>query len=555
MPESSSVGTESDSDAATPSGHLEEAFDRAVLKAAIQEVAGLKKPPKLKGRPRGTRVARYLLRAAESRWGLTRVDLGPSGRLWLHAVLVIGLRLAMGTFWRLGLRSVWEAVRERVARHAERAGPGVGYVLSSPKEDQVVRVSFLMRMKGRRSDALRLLAARYRSPLPKARTTRLLASWLEENGETEAAATLLAGEAPADTPRPAVKRHVPRRLRYGVVVLAMFDTEIFRASVRSLLESDFHGRVVVVEDGHTPVEGCRAFCESVGVGYVKNPSWTGCAAGLNLGIQHLESVMDVAFYSHSDVLWPPEWFADLDRAWETVYDTDKVGLLNLGYLQITSRVDPGLTGMFVGGRYEDLLWVLRALRELPPVMDRVQVVQAKPGEEPFGLARDPWVDWIPDLRQMTGRLSVAASFPVHVWREIGGFDPELVYAFDLQFLHHNLAHKRWTLFVNTSPVIHLKSSDTEAIPPELLEGIGPRLLDQTYDGFKRKYGWHIEHFLNLYFSESTVVHRDAILAAANRFRFNDIDFVFDDFAARLATRKLDNCELTWCRVRKECPHV
>jgi hypothetical protein len=165
------------------------------------------------------------------------------------------------------------------------------------------------------------------------------------------------------------------------------------------------------------------------------------------------------------------------------------------------------------------------------------------------------VDWMPDLRQQSGRYSVGASFSLRLWREIGGFDPDLVYAFDLQFLHHALNRRRWALFVNTPPLIHLKSSDTEHIAPEKLSQIGTRFLTSTYDGFHRKYGWHIEHFLNLFFSESTIVHRDAIVRAANAGRFDDIEFVFDDFAARLATRTLSNCELTWCRVRAQCPHV
>lgn len=231
-----------------------------------------------------------------------------------------------------------------------------------------------------------------------------------------------------------------------------------------------------------------------------------------------------------------------------------MALLNLNYLQINPRVDALLTELFVNGEYDDLLWVLRAMRDVPSLCDRVQDVQVNPGEV-FGLARDPWIDWMPDLRQQTGRYSVGASFPLRVWRELGGFDPDLVYAFDLQFLHHALTHRRWAFFVNTPPLIHLKSSDTEHITQAKIEQIGGQFLTSTYDGFHQKYGWHIEHFLNLFFSESTVVHRDAIVHAANEGRFDDIDFVFDDFTDRLATRKLGNCELTWCRVRAQCAYV
>lgn len=534
-------------------GPVVEALDRYVLGAAIKDVAGLKRHPKLRRRPRFIAFATWLLAHAQRRWGAADPALAGAPLTRLYTILVVALRVAAGVFWSLGPRSVAPQVQALVRTHAERVGAVSGYVGLADSESPVVRISLLLRAMGRRAAAVRLVAARVQSGLPCARSSELLARWLTEVGDERAAKLLPAAAPSPDVARPVP--HVPPRLRYGVVVLTMFDTPVFRASVRSLLNSDFSGQIVVVEEGNEEREQCREFCAGHGITYVKATSWQGCAAGLNLGIAHLGPDADVVLSSHNDVLWPSRWFADLDRAWDAVWDSDKVGLLNLGYLQINSRVDPSLTDLFMRGRYDDLAWVLRAMREVPSTSHQVQDVQARPGESPFGLARDPWVDWMPDLRQQSGRYSVGASFSLRLWREIGGFDPDLVYAFDLQFLHHALTRRRWALFVNTPPLIHLKSSDTEHIAPEKLSQIGTRFLTSTYDGFHREYGWHIEHFLNLFFSESTIVHRDAIVRAANAGRFDDIEFVFDDFAARLATRTLTNCELTWCRVRAQCPHV
>ena len=532
---------------------VEEALDRLLVSVTAQELAGLKRAPKLARRPKLASFAARLVEYAERRLGLGDPALSAGRTAWLYTVLVVGLRVASGTFWTLGIGSVVPQIRARMQDHAARARGTSGYVVSSPKEDQVIRISLLLRLMGRQSASVRLLVNRLRSSLPAGRSTRLLATWLAEVGAAKVA-TLLPSWAPAEEER-RTAAHVPRRLRYGIVILAMFDTPIFRTSVRSLLDSDYSGEVVVAEDGNEPTEECRAFCESIGVTYVKAPTWQGCAAVLNMGIERLETATDIVLASHNDVLWPGTWFADLDRAWDSAWDSDKIGLLNLNYLQINPRVDPSLTALFVHGEYDDLLWVLRAMLEVPSLCSRVQDVQVKPEETPFGLARDPWVDWMPDLRQQTGRYSVGASFPLRLWREIGGFDPDLVYAFDLQFLHHALQCRRWAFFVNTPPLIHLKSSDTEHLTEEKVSQIGAQFLTTTYEGFQRKFSWHVEHFLNLYFSESSVVHRDAILHAANEGRFQDIDFVFDDFASRLATRRLDNCELTWCRVRSQCPYV
>lgn len=529
---------------------LQEAFDRLELRYAVQELAGLKKPPKLRQAGLVARAGASLARARAA-WAAGGEALSGWRLTWIYLRLVAELRRLTGTLWDAPLEA-WRVAADRARGHLTRLREVAPYAASSPREDQALRIGILLRVMGHRAAAVRVLAARVASTLPAAWSGYFLRQWLVEVGEAKAAATM------PDTPPSAVEsapRRTATRLRYGVVVMTMFDTPVFRASVRSLQQSDFNGTIVVVEDGVETAEACRAFCESAGVTYVKNPSWSGCAAQLNLGIRHLPAETDVVLSSHNDVLWPSRWLADLDRAWERVWASDKVSLLNLSYLQCSGWVDASLKELFTCGRYDDLVWVLRSMREVPRLMDRVQEVQARPGESPFGLGRDPWIDWMAELRQMTGRYSVAASFPMHVWRELGGFDPDLFYAFDLQLLHHNLTKRRWALFIENQPLLHLKSLDTEAISAEKTAEVGTRFLTSTYDGFHRNYGWHIEHFLNLYFSESTVVHRDAILKAVNSGRFGDVDYVFDDFARRLQTRTLDNCELTWCRSRAQCPYL
>jgi hypothetical protein len=513
-----------------------QALDRLRLAVRVQELAGLDEVPVLGRRPWLARAAQSLLAWADRR-GLGDAAL-PAGRAArLYATLTVGLCAASGALRRLRWRTLAAHVRGRVQAHAGSSRLVAGYVTSSPKEDQAMRVALLLRAMGRLTAGLDLLVARTDSGLPSGQSRRMLSAWLEQGGEPAAAASLEpAGEAPGVPGRAA---HESARLRYGVVMTAPGNPEAFRASVRSLLASDYHGAIVVVE-GERDCGAYRTFCESVGVTCVHGDG-TGPGTGPARGIRALGPDVDVVLWSRGDVLWPPEWFGHLDGVWDAAWDGGRVGLLNLGYLGFDAAFDSMLTQLFVGQRYDDLEWLLRAIREVPAICEQVRDVQARPGEAPFGLGRTPEADRIMNLRQQTGAVSVVASFPLGLWRDLR---PDSEVAPDLQILRYCVDRRRWAFFVNTPPVIHLERDRAAAAVP-----------DASAEAFRREYGWDREHFLNVLLSESTVVHRDAILDGANAGRFSDIDFVFDDFSTRLAERVLDNCELVWCRSRAACPYA
>ncbi len=530
---------------------LEAAFERMLRALKYQEFGVLPKPPRLHGRDRQLRWLDAMVTLLHRRCGLDSPATPPARLRLAYALRTAIVRIVLGQFRKLGLRAPAEVDR-CVASHQERLQGVTGYT-SVVEDDTPVRTALLLRLMGRRADAAAVLVRRWRSGLAGSETRHWLRSFLQVTGEKRAAGILEDVSDVGSRPRPPVGS-AASGLRYGIVVTALLDTPTFRRSVQSLVESDFVGEVVVVEDGPGVEAGCRSVAEAYGVRYVRCPSWSGSADAINRGIGSLGSGVDIVIYAHNDVLWPPTWHASLDAAWARVYESDRVAVINLGYLQITRRSDPSVLDLFARGRYDDLLWLLRAMREVPHLMNSVQDAQVRPGEFPFGLARDPWIDWLPGLRLQTGRFSVGASFARRCWDEIGGFDPDLLYAFDLQLLHQSIARRRWTLFASGPPLIHLKSSDTRAVSAEVQAEIGRR-FSSMYEAFQRKYGWNIEHYLNLYFSETMVLHQDRIIAAVNRNAFAEIDDVFDDFAERLQSRHRSNCELVWCRTRAACPYV
>lgn len=518
-----------------------DAVERLRLSAEVQEITGIPKAPRFRGRPRRERWARRLLARLR----------GPSGLpLPLRGILLRALRAtATGARGWLRTDASWPGIGPGPA-----AGPVAGYVTSSQHEHQVVRLSLLLRLMKRHRDAIDLLVARMRSGLLAEQSRFWLARLLEWGHEKKAAA-LLTGGAGAPAPDvPTTRRTETSRLRYGIVVLTMFDSEVFRSSLRSLVTSDFAGRVVVVEDGYEAGEACREFCSTMPVTYLKQQRWGGSAAAMNRGIAALADDTDVVAFGHNDVLWPPTWFRPFDSAWNATFERGHLGLLNLGYLQFKRRLDPALYELFLRGEYRHLEWILSAARQVSALKDsRVQDAQVRPGERLFGLSRDLWNESVVDARFMTGRFSVATSFPVSVWRALGGFEERMPYGFDLELQHYCLANRRWILFLNNPPLIHLASSDMRAVDETRRQAASH--LHGTYDVFEEKYGWQLEHFINVYFSETAFVYEEEIVRAANALRFEEIDFVFDDFRRRLRERTLANCELTWCRSRAICKYV
>ena len=522
------------------------ALERLRLSAEVQDVTGSLKFARMRGQPeRERRVRRILSTLRERRRRAAPPTL-------VDAALEHALKLA--AFGRRGwLTPAIETGSQTPRRRTERE-PVAGYVTSSAGEEQVVRLSLLLRLMKRQRDAVDLLIARVQSGLAADQSRVWLAHFLEEAGEKKAAALLLA-DVPSAAPAPRAIASGPRsRLRYGVVMLTMFDSDVFRSSLTSLARSDFDGRIVVVEDGYEPEAVCRSFCESLPVTYLKQSSWKGSAAAMNAGIAAVADECDVVTFVHNDVLWPPSWFRWFDNAWGATYASGRLGLLNLGYVQFKHKLDTALSKLFLRGDYAHLQWLLRAYAEVPSMKtDRVQHSEVRAGEALFGMARDPWNDWVPDARFMTGRFSVTASFPSRVWRAMGCFDENIPYGFDLELQHHCLSTRQWMLFANNPPLIHLASSDTRVVDPA--RRAQARDLHQTYEVFEQRYGSQIEHFINLYFSETAFIHQDAIVRAANELRFDEIDYVFDDFERRLRERTLDTCELTWCRSRSSCKYT
>ncbi|MFB3146009.1 MAG: glycosyltransferase family A protein, partial [Nitrospirales bacterium] len=493
----------------------------------------------------------------------------PGNGLWRFiidpiAIVIFRLILTKGSIKRFpgSIRVVYENILNKTQNSNVATSEITAYVRATEKEEPLIRTCLLARSLKMYGVAIEPLIQRMESGLPSTQTKSWLSYFLREIGDAATADVLCPNESQQpDSPnhqkpsRPAVPRASGSDgpdLKYALIITSMFDSGVFRSSLSSLVNSDFCGEIVVVEEGNQPEKVCESYCREMGVSYHKKPSWTGPDASFNLGIQNLESEPDILINAHSDVLWPPSWFARLDEAWARVYSLDKVSMINLGYIDFSG--EPSLAECFVQGRYMDLIDVFAAIRDAGS--RRVKYTQVQDPSRMFGLGRDLYSNDKPEkLHRMAGRYSVGASYPMQAWRDIGGFDPELGGSgLDNQLLLNSIQNRKWQVWTNNSLLIHHRGTDTGLLSPSNFSR-HIEIVGQTYSGFAKKYGWNLDHFLSTYYGETCIIYGDEIVDAVNELRFSDIDFVFDEFADRLARKRLNNCELPWCRARATCEYV
>ena len=346
------------------------ALDRLLLCNQIRELADESAPVPSAQAPRPTSASARLVRRVYATNRSGRSGVLPTARVLLvDAVVLVWLRLRVrrARWTRTLVHALGAALRNLVGRraryHAQPSSAMTAYVTSTDKEEPLLRACLQLRLMRRYAACIEFLIARLRSGLPATQARHWLSVFLREIGEAGAVEPAERPGAPAvaGPSAEAVSRfraagdRARSGLRYGIIIPSMFDWAVFRRSVTSLVESDFRGRIVIVEDGHRPERLTESFCRRLPVTYLKNPEWTGPAPAVSLGIGQLPEQTDVILYAHTDVLWPRTWFEQLDEAWDRVWATGKVGLMNLSFLEFHPWTDPVLSELFAQGRHEDLL--------------------------------------------------------------------------------------------------------------------------------------------------------------------------------------------------------
>lgn len=472
----------------------------------------------------------------------------------LDSVVLVSMRVILHRWrvWRIASGTIETVVRNGIfpgRRYHSRPSSGItSYATTTDMEEPLIRVCLLLRIMGRHGACIEFLVQRLNSGLPDQETRRWLSFFLSEIRDEKAAALFSPSNGRVKSAE-SMEVHVTKNgsftdgvkrsnIRYGIVLLTMFDTEVFRNSLMSLLRSDFSGEIVVVEDGNLQEKVCEEFCAQLRVKYVKNPTWTGESGVLNLGIEQLAPETDVIIEAQNDLLWPPRWFEEVDRAWEKVLDTEKVGSIQLGAMEIWDHSDPVLRELFLDANYKDLVWVLGAMTESPALMTKVGNIQMteKDRGKLFGLHMMHWDGNVPGF---VFSDPVIETFTRRTWSKMGGFeadiDPNVTHA----LTYHQIRNRTWSIRMNSAPIIHLTRWDTDRarIDPEARDK-HIKMMTGSHELFEKRYGWDSKLLFDTYYNELLVNHGDQITTAINDLRFSDIEHVFDQLFERMERKPL-----------------
>jgi len=537
---------------------INDSLNRLLLSSRIRQLLGHEKPITIQDMSTWYRLAPRLLQWTKlsDRRRISSEKQNLKSRVAL-SVLVLFLSLEESLFslgnWKRSARRAYRRLRYGFGWPAELTN----FVNEPVSEIPMIRMCLLLWSTGRYGECVEILIERYRSGLHKNESGQMLHTLLNEINDHDGAVAVIGrvdeGNAnPVHDVMTVSRDRPPTALRYGLIMPTMFDSANFRRSLISVLQSDFPGEVIVVEDGFMPGRASEQICNELSVKYFKRSDWTGALASvLNLGISKLADDVDIVIYAHSDVLFPSKWFSDMNLAWEKVWDSNRVGIINLGYLEPIKRDNVLMKDLFNRGDYSNISWVLSY-----PHSRASRMIYHNPQnpDRQFGLATWRFNDRVDKLHLMTGRFSPVSSFPKNTWHEIGGFDPDIAFGSDAELHYYNLRNRLWTIWARTPPLIHLQGSDTITHLGNDIEKF-LELEQNSRNAFERKYGWDIIHFIFTYFAETTIIYYDEIVDAVNDLRFSDIDHVFDDFWYRLKNKTLSTCELIWCQSRSTCKYT
>lgn len=451
----------------------------------------------------------------------------------------------------------------KITKNLKLSSDFTAFAFSAEDEKIVIKTCFLLYLLHYYSASVDLLIKRMKSGLPSEKSKYWLSFCLEQIDDSTAAKKILSSiKMLTDNYQPSLlqETQIPSKnptvkscLKFGLIIITLEYSDIFKSCLISLLKSDYEGDIIVVEQGSSPNRTCEKFCKKFNVKYLKNSDNINIAHALNLAIQDFGPEIKIVIHSHSDVLFPSKWFIKLESAWLSVIELKKVYMINLGYWEYERDQSAILDRLFILGQYENLVYIFNKLFEVNNIQIGInlQNIQNDDLTQTFGLGKDRFNNAPNELFFVAGRYSPVASFIVEAWTEINGFDTDMSVGCDLEIQLYGSKHRKWSLWINNPPFIHRRRSDTGIMSKKDCGIFGDNIA-KTYKIFQHKYGFTIDHFISTYFAEILIIYQDEIIKAVNEFNFESIDFIFDKLHNRFLNKTLKSCEIIHCNGRKTC---
>ena len=305
-------------------------------------------------------------------------------------------------------------------------------------------------------------------------------------------------------------------MKFGMIVDCVFPHAVLDKCINSILCNTHPETIALVEDSFSEEPQCINLATYYNLNYIKStgPRWQ----ENNFAIPYFTDC-DYIIISHSDIDFNsvPDWFEILKTAWANA--DPQVVALNMS-------VD---AYRYYNGQ---------------PVYCWRQI----PGNLLYGLAIDMHVQNRPieEARQRTARLSPVSSFKMDFIKSVYPLDVD----FDCElFLKITLA-KKWSLWLNNPPILHLMGEHGGADTDIMIREIeGGRYTNDEYfaplyrvqSEFKEKYGIELYDYLYHDFGHK---YRNAaqIIELANSKKLYEFDNELNKIAQDILDKKVPSYE-------------
>ena len=280
---------------------------------------------------------------------------------------------------------------------------------------------------------------------------------------------------------------------------------MFANNLKSLLDSNYTGDILVLEDGIIEERMHENTCKELGVNYIKYDKPSGPGSTMYEDVKIRSCDYDIVTHAHADVKFPNIWFSYLDDAWNDLIKYDKIYSINLNVTHV----------------YNNFTTV--------------------DGSKRYSLGWDTWNDNIEGIRQV-GRMSPVRSYPFKYFKDSKYEKPEEAEIHHINCLLYEINNRLWSLWLYAPDIYHY----TMAVPHDSrVFNFIVNNVNKSYEICKHRTGVDLDCTYFHWYSDILVLHRDEIINAFNKYKFDDIDYIFDEFY-----KNWGNCDK--CRLYSMC---
>jgi len=323
-------------------------------------------------------------------------------------------------------------------------------------------------------------------------------------------------------------------IKYLLVIPSHSCDFVTMGGIRSLLQSDYGGKIVIV----TPDTTARSSVDAIGgngIDVIVTDRMYPPDGMIGRGITNKQKDLDddtMILWMHNDIIYPSKWFYDMDNIIRELHNNiwcftmPVYSLVPRGF-DTQERCDASSTiiSMWNTHSYNDMLEIAKPiLPSYPKKFYREILVFGAP-------------------------FFSGSCFKYSVYKEV--LDR---YGYNTYFLSEYLSiligveRREWHILGNISPFIHVSSWDT--ISYNLFHMNNQGTTYPAYDMWFRLFGYNLSCFHQKYCNYTIGINEEKIVEAINNGNWHDIDYIFDDFKELLLVR---DCNI--CPSKVSCGHV